>query len=111
MTSTNKTTRLILEFLCKQGIFAWRNSVGTTSVRGHFYQMGKIGSSDIFAIIKGGYFLGIEVKTGKDKLRPEQIGFIKNVQHMGAGVIVAKDFDDFQKQFVIHEAALKVIHN
>lgn len=66
------------------------------------YQMGKVGSSDIFAILPpAGTFLGIEVKTGKDSLRPEQTGFIKNIEAMGGKCLVVKDFEDFEKK-VIH---------
>lgn len=104
MTKTNETTQLILNYLFKKGIYAWRNSVGAIKSQGKFYQMGKLGSSDIFAVLPPhGTFLGIEIKTGADKLRPEQVGFIKNVQFRGGGAIVVKDFDDFFEQFRIIE--------
>jgi hypothetical protein len=99
MTKTNETTRLILEYLFQKGCYAWRNSIGAIQSKGHFYSMGLTGSSDIFAIFPpNGRFIGIEIKTGKDKLRPEQVGFIKNCQHVGADVLVVKDFEDFKNQ-------------
>ena len=97
---TNLTTQLILNYLFKKGIYAWRNSVGAFSSGGKHYQMGKVGSSDILAVLPpNGRFMGIEIKTGKDSLRPEQIGFAKNLATMGAVSIVVKDFSDFENQF------------
>lgn len=99
---TNEATHLILEYLFQKGIYAWRNSVGATQFKGHFYQFGLSGSSDIFAIMPPHCtFVGIEIKTGKDKLRPAQIGFIKNIQAMGGRVFVVNGFEDFKQQFEV----------
>lgn len=98
MTSaTNQTTRNILNYLFSKGIFAWReDTTGLFDPRiGRFRPAAKTGKPDIMAILPGGKFLGIEVKTGVDKLRPEQVGFIANTEKMGAKVLVVKDFDDF----------------
>lgn len=43
--------------------------------------------------------LEIEVKTGPDRLRPEQIGFLATATKMGAVVLVIKDFEDFKLQW------------
>ena len=114
---TNEATQLILNFLFKKGIYAKRHGVTGFSRDNHFYQAGVPGGSDIFAWLPPHcIFLGIELKRGHDKLRPEQEGFIKNIQLMGGGVIVARGesandmFADFQEQFKTYEAALKVIH-
>lgn len=86
ISETNKATLLIKEALFKKGVYAWRNSVGMLKTEHGIYQMGKVGSSDLMAVLPPtGRFLGIEIKKGKDKLRPEQIGFIKNIQAMGGG--------------------------
>ena len=100
MSQTNETTKKILNFLFERQVFAWRNSVGAFRTEHGYYQMGKAGSPDIMAILPPlGKFLGIEIKTGKDSLRDEQIGFIKNTERMGAQVLVVKDFEDFEKQW------------
>lgn len=109
MTLTNETTRRILKFFFLYGVFAYRNSVGggaasyttkTGDIHNRFVQFGKSGSPDIIAILpKSGRFLGVEVKTGRDRLRPEQIGFISNARRMGAEVLVVKDFNDFLSQW------------
>ena len=58
----------------------------------------KKGVSDILAVLPpAGRILAIEVKIGSDKLRPEQIGFLKNIEHVGGITYVAKDFDEFKK--------------
>lgn len=46
-----------------------------------------------------GCFVGVEVKTGKDKLRPEQEGFIKQATTLGAIILIVKNYDDFIEQW------------
>ncbi len=41
----------------------------------------------------------IEVKTGRDTLRPEQVGFLKTAAKMGAITLIVKDFQDFKAQW------------
>ena len=61
---------------------------------------GKAGLPDIMGILQPrGRLLGIEVKTGKDRLRPEQIGFHANARAAGALILVVKDYDDFINQW------------
>lgn len=100
MSATNDLTKFILNRLFKDGIYAWRNSVGAIKTSHGFYQMGKVGSSDIMAVLPpDGRFLGIEVKTGKDRIRPEQEGFMGNVRRMGGICLVVHDEEDFTSKF------------
>lgn len=105
MSQTNDTTRDILNFLFLQRVFAWRENVlpvpvaRAGSVIG-FRPGSKTGKPDIMGILPpNGRSLCCEVKTGKDKLRPEQIGFLENARAMGALVMVVKDFKDFLEQW------------
>ena len=100
MSDTNKTTRLILNDLFNRRIFAWReNTAGIPLPQGGFRPGGKTGKHDIIAILPpSGCFLGIEIKTGHDRLRPEQLGFKANLEQMGGIYLVVKDFDDYQQQ-------------
>lgn len=41
--------------------------------------------------------LWVEVKTGRDRLRPEQVGAHHTARKCGAVVIVARDFEDFKR--------------
>ena len=93
---TNALTTAILRFLLDEGVYAWRNN--TTGIydpsRGHFRTASKKGVSDIIAIDRG-HFIGIEIKTGKDRLSDEQKGFKENVEHAGGTIFVVHTFDDF----------------
>ena len=112
MKQTNLTTNQILKFLFNEGFFCWRNSVGATGssyttktgdTKTRYMAYGKPGSPDIMAICPpDGRFLGVEVKTGKDKLRPVQLGFIATAEKMGATVLVVKTYEDFLTKFATY---------
>lgn len=100
-TKTNETTRDILKFLFASSVFAWRHNVLPIPLPGGGYRPGsKSGIPDIIGILsEGGKFLGVEVKTGKDRLRPEQIGFHLTARKLGALILVVKDYEDFLTQW------------
>lgn len=66
----------------------------------------KTGKPDVMAIMPPlARFLGVEIKTDKDRLRPEQEGFISNADRMDTSgkhkvVLVVKDYKDFLFQFL-----------
>jgi len=102
MSSTNETTQKIINYLFIKGIFAWRsNTTGLFDpVRKMYRTAAKVGVSDILAVFKPyGTLYAIEVKTGKDKLRSEQKGFLRNIQSMGGVSLVVHSFEDFVLQF------------
>lgn len=110
MTETNDTTRQILNFLFTTGTFCWRQNVAPIPIlRGGkvigFRSGGKSGLPDIVGIFSAqwplfaGKFLGVEIKTGRDRLRPEQEGFHASARSVGAVILVVKDFADFQVQW------------
>lgn len=106
---TNRTTTAILSFLFESGVYAYRqNSTGIPDVRkGIFRPAAKVGLPDIVGILPDtgdyygckGTYLGVEVKTGKDTLRPEQLGTHENIKRMGGIVLVVKDYEDFINQW------------
>jgi len=100
MTPTGITTHLILKDLYNRQILAWRqNSSPIPLPSGGFRPAAKTGLPDIIAILPPtAHFLGIEIKTGKDRLRPAQIGFKINLEKMGGTYLVVKDFPDYEKQ-------------
>jgi len=99
-SATNLLTRQILQFLFEQKCFAWRNNSGGIFDQklGRYRSSPKVGTPDILGIYNG-LFVGIEVKTGKDKLRPEQIGFIKSAEYVGGQCFIAHNLDDFVKEW------------
>lgn len=108
-TITNELTRRILKHWFDLGIYSYRqNSTGIYDQRAGVYRpAAKVGLTDTVAILSHersncwyqGTHCGVEIKVGKDRLRPEQIGHLKNLEAMGAIGIVVKDFDDFIKQW------------
>jgi hypothetical protein len=98
MSLTNKITNQIKYYLFTKGIFSWRqNTLPIPLPNGGFRPTAKTGISDIIAILPPrGRFLGIEIKTGRDRLRPEQLGFKANVERMGGIYMEVKNFEDFK---------------
>lgn len=105
MTDTNATTNLILDFFFRSGIFAFRTNVAPIPVQRKgalvgFRSGGKSGTPDIQGILPPhGTYFGIEVKTGKDTLRPAQLGFHKTARKAGGIILVVKSFEDFLEQW------------
>jgi len=77
-------TRSIRDLLNRMNIFNWKNWGGP---------MGTKGVPDILGIYKG-QFLGIEVKTAKGKVRPDQEQFLENIRKHGGIGFVARSLDD-----------------
>ena len=96
MSKSNELTQQIIAFIYKSGGFAWRNnSVGIFDrSRGIYRTAPKKGVSDILACFKG-QLIAIEVKIGKDRLSPEQTGFLKSIQHAGGIAFVATSYENF----------------
>lgn len=98
MSASNELTGQILKFLFDQGVFAWRaSSTGIYDKKLGVYRTApKKGVSDILAVYKG-RLIAIEIKIGKDRLSPEQEGFLKNVERAGGLWFVAKEFKEFKE--------------
>lgn len=63
--------------------------------KGLFRTAPKKGVADILACYKG-RLIAVEVKIGKDRLSPEQEGFLKNIEHYGGSSCVARTLEDFE---------------
>lgn len=114
MSQTNATTNDILKFLFSAHVWVWRQNVLPIPVERDgqivsFRPGSKVGLPDIMGSIGPGLLTGsgrvygvpcyIEVKTGRDKLRPEQIGFQSNARDFGCVHMVVKDYADFLRQW------------
>lgn len=101
---TNKLTDDILKHLYEHGVFAWREDsnpvpVARKGIIEGFRPPRKRGKPDIMGILPDqGRTLGVEIKVGKDRLRPEQIGFHQTARMKGAAIMVVKDWDDYIRQ-------------
>lgn len=96
----NKIQSATLKKLQKAGIFCWRNNNNAVwdshlnNGFGAYRSFGGLkGVPDIIAIVKG-QFVGIEVKTPKGKLSPEQVLFKKRCVRNGGKYLVVKHVDD-----------------
>lgn len=102
---TADTIQRILAFFFTEGIYAKRVNVVGIPIHGvggivGFRPSTMVGFPDILAIRgPGGSVLCVEVKTGKDRLRPEQEGTHQQIRRVGGVVLVVKDFADFKRQY------------
>lgn len=115
--SANDLTKAIIAYAKIKDFFAERQSSEgryrpgkeVTNVMGQKKQLpgqwlpgqGK-GKADIKALIKG-RLIEIEVKHGRDKLRPEQIEYKQQIERSGGVYLVVKTWDDFYQQIKFYE--------
>lgn len=103
--SSAETIARILAFFNAVGAFAKRTNVIGVPIHGKggvtgFRPSTMQGFPDILAVLPPfGRTCGVEVKTGRDRLRPEQEGIHHQLRKVGALVMVVKDFEDFEKQW------------
>ena len=98
--TANELTRCIIAWLKINGHFGARvNTMGTYNQKlGKYIRSGsRKGMADITGIISGRH-VSIEVKKGRDKMRPEQIKVKAEVEASGGAYIVTTGFDDFLNQ-------------
>jgi hypothetical protein len=99
MTTTTDTTNAIITFLNMQGHLVWRNSAAHVYGAGNFHKVRHNGVGDIVGTLSDGTHIEIEVKTGKDRIRPEQQRHGDELKKRKALYFVAKSFDDFERQW------------
>lgn len=90
---------LILEYLETRGHFVWRNNTGAQrwedkAGRKRMFMFGKKGSPDIVGVARGGQFIGVECKVGKNTLTPEQSAFLGRIRALGGYGIECRRLED-----------------
>lgn len=96
--------RSILDWLKNTGLLHWRQNSGTVFAGNRMIKLGEAGLPDIIIVIPpGGRLLGMEVKSEKGKLRPDQIAFREKAEQCGARYVVVRSLKDAM------EAVAKVI--
>jgi predicted RecB family endonuclease len=85
----------VLVALRREGVLVWRNEVGHGyTSRGTPVTYGLCpGSADIIACIRG-RFCGIEIKAGRDRVRPDQAAWAAAVRGAGGLVVVARSVEE-----------------
>jgi hypothetical protein len=98
---SNDLTKLIKAWFEINGGFAQRvNSGATYDPRLGIFRKGSgstVGAADIMATFKG-KAIHVEVKINKDKQRPAQAIFQKNVEEAGGIYFISKSYDNFLEQ-------------
>jgi hypothetical protein len=95
MKEANIQAQIMLA-LSNAGCIVWRNNTGAlTDKTGRLVRYGLCkGSSDIIGVCPDGRFLAVEVKSGRNRLTPEQERFISAVKASGGRAGVARSVDD-----------------
>jgi len=102
--TAGEITSAILTYLTLQGFAVWRqNTAGIYDQKTGRYRLNpqsRKGVPDIIGFRKSdGVFIGVEVKAGRDQLRPEQKQFLDELKAAGGLAFVAHSFDQFQQSF------------
>ena len=98
--SANGLTKCITAWLSLHGHFAGRvNTQGTYSQKlGKYIKSGsRKGMADVTAVVNGRH-VSIEVKIGRDKIRPDQLKVKQEIEEAGGAYIIASSFDIFLTQ-------------
>jgi hypothetical protein len=99
--------KLILQYLNLKGHFCWRNNTGAVKSiytdkhgksRTRMWWAGIKGASDILGVLKGGKFLAIECKIGKNKPTIHQQNFLNQIHQRGGLAIVAYNLEDVKNK-------------
>jgi hypothetical protein len=102
--NANAVTIAIINHLRILGHFVYRtNNVGVWDAKKGVRRKLSAGSvkgvPDITGVSKSGQFIGIEVKTGRDKMSEFQLAFQEQTDKRGGIYLIAKSFDHFLQQW------------
>lgn len=97
MKSEGVAQLLMLQYLERRGdVAAWRNNTGAYKKGRAFIRYGYPGSPDIIGVWRG-RFLGIEMKSDKGQLSPDQIAFKADIEAAGGLYIEARSVEDVER--------------
>jgi hypothetical protein len=91
--TTNELTKYAIEELSNAGWTVWRQNSG----RVRNVWLAPKGTPDIIGFTKDGRFVGIEVKTGRDKIREDQRLWAKHARACGVFVSLIREAKDVAK--------------
>ena len=97
---TNALTKAITDYLNLNGFIVWRqNTVGIFDRKKNVFRKNpalRTGIPDIIGYRKSdARFIGIEIKTGTDRLTEKQLAFLKSLKQAGGIALVVSSFDEF----------------
>ena len=90
----------VLKALKAHPAVAWceRQNSGAARIGSRFVRFGWPGCPDILGMLRGGRFLGVEVKSKTGRLRPEQSVFLERIRIDGGVAFVAHDLRDVMRE-------------
>lgn len=85
----------ILAWLRSTGLLHWRSNSGSLFLHGRHINLGPLGCADISLVLPThGTFVGMEVKSARGKIRPEQIRYAKGLTDMGGKYYIVRSVED-----------------
>lgn len=86
----------VLKALRTHSRVAWveRMNTGAIKIDNRFVRFGFRGCPDVIGMLNDGRFIGVEVKSNRGRLRPEQAMFIELVKSNGGVSFVARSCRD-----------------
>ena len=98
LSHSNLIKLVLIELSHARVATAWQNDTGVArSMDGcRVIKFGLKGCSDIVGITKDGRFLAVEIKVGKDFLKPEQIAFKEMIERNNGHHYVIRNEDEIK---------------
>lgn len=95
----------VLKALAAHPDVAWcyRMNSGATRIGNRFVRFGWPGCPDVLGQLKDGRLLGVEVKAGKGKLRPEQTIFLERIRLAGGVAFMARNYRDVMNELSVNQ--------
>lgn len=86
----------VLKALRSHSAVAWveRMNSGAAHIGNRFVKFGFTGCPDVLGQLRDGRLLGVEVKAGKGRLRPDQTIVLERINTAGGLAFVAKNCND-----------------
>ena len=93
MTPAQKLTKSVRDLLALHGWFSFKVGSGALKVQDRFVRLSSPGAPDLVAV-KGDRYLLLELKAGRDKLKPSQIAFAAAVEQVRGRYVVVRNLHD-----------------
>ena len=92
----------VLKALSAHPAVAWceRMNSGAVRIGKRFVRFGWKGCPDVMGQLRDGRLLGVEVKSAKGKLRPEQTIFLERIHRAGGVAFMARDCLDVNRELL-----------
>ncbi len=105
----------ILNWLKTTKLMFWRSNSGSLFLHGRHINLGPLGCADISMVVPTtGRFVGMEVKSAKGKIRPDQITYAKCLTEAGGLYFVVRNLQDAKDavaQILGEQLACKLLSN